>query len=229
MSIDLPDNSNICNNDIERAVVKVSEAIPSATSSFFSEHKNSNNLPDSLVLFFKERKKLKRKLRHAYFKYGNTAHPIYSEVKSLLKNTDSLIRQSTSIHQKQQLAERLKAIKPGPDAFRKLSNLVGGRKPSASPESVAVSERTITSKQEIADSFAAHFAANFQHHSDASNSVAHVHDQTVADSISFFKAKNNKPITSFSVDNPSSDPVDTVTFIAEHTVFTTIAGLIIMV
>lgn len=147
------------------------------------------------------RQKLRKTLQRTFKRTLNINCTTYQSTFSQLKCLNKLINTHIKWHTDEQLSKRLQAIRPGPETFRKINQIIGRR--TNLPGELLHDNLRVTTNQEKADAFADLFESKFQsyppHH------LPHFLN-IVQDTNILLKLRPPPPYTQFSEQNPSIAP-----------------------
>ena len=125
-------STNLSNQDIDSTIDIIENSITdtiseqSSARNFKSKYKD---LPEYILNMYKHRQKLRKILQRIFHRTFSTHGSEYQSVLSQLKCLNTLIDQNTKTFIDLQFRKRLNVIKPGPDTFKQINQIVGKKSP----------------------------------------------------------------------------------------------------
>jgi hypothetical protein len=157
-----PSNRNLCNNEIDDAILNfefaINEALEEQKWPKMSNDK-FNHLPSNIQAIQAHRQRLRKKLQRILHRTLNRENIEYRRIQSELRCTDILFKESVRQFQNEDLNKRLRRIKPGPDTFRQIGFLVG--KKNRFPDTITRDNIRISESDKKAEALADFFEENF--------------------------------------------------------------------
>lgn len=158
-----PTNRNLRNNEIDDAVNNIETTVCGALDRQKvpkTSRDRYHHLPELVQNLYSHRQRLRKRLQRINQRDLHTTSQQYQALKSELECTNTMFRNSIRHHNDIAFMKKLQQIKPGPDAFKEISRLIGKHKPL--PEVMIKSDNTeLTSMVDKVEAFANHFEQSF--------------------------------------------------------------------
>lgn len=154
---------NLSNVEIDSAIAKIESSISETIAEqpcSNPAHSRYKDLPMHIQNMYKYRQKLRKILQRIFHRTLNTYNSEYQSIQSQLNCLNTLIKENTKSYINSQFKRRLNNIRPGPDTFKKINQIVGKKSPIVNQ--LEYNSTYISSNEEKSDAFAENFANNFQ-------------------------------------------------------------------
>lgn len=194
-------SANLTNEDIDFAINSIESSITSTIAEqaqardLKSKYKD---LPEYIQSMYKYRQKLRKILQRIFHRTLSTHGDEYQSVLSQLKCLSTLIDQNTKTYIDSQFRKRLNVIKPGPNTFKQINQIVGKKSPILGQ--LQHNDVALASDQEKTNAFADFFESNFK-------PIPPIHlpefFSNVNNEVSLLVSQNPEPLTTFNEENSS--------------------------
>lgn len=174
--IPLPIDRNLSNLEIDNFISLFTDCVNNVTD-LHSERINLENkkflIPDNIKHLYKIKYAWQRDLKRLYHRNFNRISPEYKLLSKQIQLLKIIIKEQVEIHQAELFSNRLSRIKPGPNAFKEINNIIG-RKRSKGFEKIIVDDNIYTDDAVKVDLFRNHFSNVYRNELSTSSNITDV-------------------------------------------------------
>lgn len=153
-------NRNLSNVELDNFIDSFTECVNNITD-LHSEKINLKNkkfkISDSIKHLFKIKYSWQKELKQIYHRNFNRVSPEYKLLSKQIQLLKTIIKEQVELFQANELSNRISNIKPGPNAYKNIYNIIG-KKRSKGFKKVIVDNITYTEDSDKVELFREHFS-----------------------------------------------------------------------